>query len=156
MPSNPAPPLDEAQQALLDRYVRAFEDYDMNALTSLLREDAEWSMPPYDLWLQTHDDIVKWCVGPGNGCRDSKLIPTRANGMPAFGQYKPDPNGGRAPWSLQVVELDGTPDQGDHVLSRHGAVLPAVRAARPRRLAGISPASRSHAPARPGSPGSGR
>jgi len=106
--SSPAPPLDEAQQVLLDRYVRAFEDYDMNALTSLLREDAEWSMPPYDMWLQTHDDIVKWCVGPGNGCRDSKLVPTRANGMPAFGQYKPDPNGGRAPWSLQVVELDGT------------------------------------------------
>jgi RNA polymerase sigma-70 factor (ECF subfamily) len=105
--SNPVPPLDEAQQVLLDRYVRAFEDYDMNALTSLLREDAEWSMPPYDMWLQTHDDIVKWCVGPGNGCRDSKLIPTRANGMPAYGQYKPDPNGGRAPWSLQVVELDG-------------------------------------------------
>jgi RNA polymerase sigma-70 factor (ECF subfamily) len=105
--SNPAPPLDAAQQALLDRYVRAFEDYDMNALTALLREDAEWSMPPYEMWLQTHDDIVKWCVGPGNGCRDSKLIPTQANGMPAFGQYKPDPKGGRAPWSLQVVELDG-------------------------------------------------
>src|SRR4029079_17037146 len=106
--ANPAPPLDAAQQALLDRYVRAFEDYDMDALTSLLREDAEWSMPPYDLWLQTHDDIVKWCVGPGNGCRDSKLIATGARGMAARGQYKPDPQGGRAPWSLQVVELDGT------------------------------------------------
>ena len=104
--ADPAPPLDDAQQALLDRYVQAFESYDMSALTSLLREDAEWSMPPYELWLQTHDDIVKWCLGPGSGCRDSRLIPTSANGMPAFGQYKPDPAGGWGPWSLQVVDLE--------------------------------------------------
>jgi RNA polymerase sigma-70 factor (ECF subfamily) len=96
--------LDPEHQALLDRYVQAFESYDMSALTALLREDAEWSMPPYELWLQSHDDIVKWCLGPGIGCRDSRLIPTSANGMPAFGQYKPDPAGGWAPWSLQVVE----------------------------------------------------
>ncbi|HEV7809118.1 MAG TPA: sigma-70 family RNA polymerase sigma factor, partial [Candidatus Limnocylindrales bacterium] len=99
--------LSEEQQALLDRYVSAFERYDMDALTSLLREDAEWSMPPYQLWLQTHDDIVKWCLGPGAACRDSRLIPTVANGMPAYGQYKPDPAGGWAPWSLQVVDVDG-------------------------------------------------
>jgi RNA polymerase sigma-70 factor (ECF subfamily) len=102
----PVPPLDDAQQALLDRYVRAFESYDMSALTSVLREDVEWSMPPYELWLQTHDDVVQWCLGPGSGCRDSRLIPTSANGMPAFGQYKPDPAGGWAPWSLQVVDLE--------------------------------------------------
>ena len=102
--NEPAVPLDDDQRALLDRYVQAFESYDMSALTSLLREDAEWSMPPYELWLQTHDDIVKWCLGPGVGCRDSRLIATSANGMPAFGQYKPDPDGGWAPWSLQVVE----------------------------------------------------
>jgi RNA polymerase sigma-70 factor (ECF subfamily) len=87
--------------------VDAFERYDMDALTSLLREDAHWNMPPYELWLQTHDDIERWCLGPGIGCRDSRLIPTRANGLPAFGQYKPDSNGGHAPWSLQVLELDG-------------------------------------------------
>jgi len=61
--------LDEDHQALLARYVRAFESYDMDALTSLLREDAHWNMPPYELWLQTHDDIVRWCLGPGIGCR---------------------------------------------------------------------------------------
>jgi RNA polymerase sigma-70 factor (ECF subfamily) len=97
--------LDEQQQALLARYVDAFERYDMDALTSLLREDAVWNMPPYELWLQTHEDIVKWCLGPGIGCRDSRLVATSANGSPAFGQYKPDPAGGWAPWSLQVVEL---------------------------------------------------
>ena len=98
-------PMDEEQKALLARYVDAFERYDMESLTSLLHEDATWNMPPYDLWLQTHDDIVKWCLGTGIGCKDSRLIPTTANGSPAFGQYKPDPDGGLAPWSLQVLEI---------------------------------------------------
>jgi len=104
---DPVDPMDEEQQALLKRYVDAFERYDMDALTSLLHDDAKWSMPPYELWLQTHEDVVKWCLGPGIGCRGSRLIPTMANGMFAFGQYKPDPAGGLAPWSLQVVELSG-------------------------------------------------
>jgi RNA polymerase sigma-70 factor (ECF subfamily) len=99
--------LDEASTALLARYVDAFESYDMDRLTALLAEDATWNMPPYDLWLQTHDDVVKWCLGPGIGCRGSRLLPTAANGSPAFAQYKPDPDGGWAPWSLQVVEHDG-------------------------------------------------
>ena len=101
----PAEPLDEGQRALLARYVDAFERYDMDALTSLLHEDANWNMPPYELWLQTHDDIRNWCLGPGIGCRGSRLVPTFANGSPAFGQYKPSPDGGREPWSLQVLEL---------------------------------------------------
>ena len=104
----PPQPLDEAHEALLARYVDAFESYDMDKLTSLLHEDATWSMPPYELWLRTHLDIRKWCLGPGIGCKDSRLIPTMANGRAAFGQYKPDPDGGWAPWSLQVLELDET------------------------------------------------
>ncbi|HYI46639.1 MAG TPA: sigma-70 family RNA polymerase sigma factor [Actinomycetota bacterium] len=103
--TDPAKPMDEEQQALLARYVDAFERYDMDSLTSLLHEDATWSMPPYDLWLQTHEDIRKWCMGTGIGCKDSRLIPTVANGAPAFGQYKPSPEGGLEPWSLQVLEI---------------------------------------------------
>jgi RNA polymerase sigma-70 factor (ECF subfamily) len=98
-------PMDDAQRALLERYVDAFERYDMDSLTSLLREDATWSMPPYDMWLQTHDDVRVWCLGQGIACRGSRLIPTTANGLPAFGQYKPDPEGGLEPWSLQVLEV---------------------------------------------------
>ncbi len=101
----PAEPADDEQRALLARYVDAFERYDMDSLTSLLHHDATWSMPPYELWLQTHEDVVKWCLGPGIGCQGSRLIPTMANGSPAFGQYKPDPEGGYAPWSLQVLEI---------------------------------------------------
>jgi RNA polymerase sigma-70 factor (ECF subfamily) len=98
-------PSDQAQRALLTRYVDAFERYDMDALTGLLREDADWNMPPYDLWLKTHRDIRAWCLGPGVGCRGSRLIPTVANGSPAFAQYKPAPDGSREPWSLQVLEI---------------------------------------------------
>jgi RNA polymerase sigma-70 factor (ECF subfamily) len=97
-------PMDEEQQALLARYVEAFESYNMDSLTSLLREDAVWNMPPYDLWLQSHTDIVKWCLGTGIGCKDSRLVPTVANGMPAFGQYKPGPDG-LEPWAVQVLEI---------------------------------------------------
>jgi RNA polymerase sigma-70 factor (ECF subfamily) len=100
-------PLPEDQRALLARYVAAFEQYDMDGLTSLLHEDATWSMPPYELWLQTHIDIERWCLGPGIGCRGSRLIATMANGSPAFGQYTPAPDGGLEPWSLQVLEIDG-------------------------------------------------
>ncbi len=103
---DPSKPLDDEQRALLARYVDAFERYDMDKLTSLLREDATWSMPPYELWLQTHIDIVKWCLGPGIACRGSRLIPTSANGSPAFGQYKPSgPGGSLEPWALQVLEV---------------------------------------------------
>ncbi|MDQ3987314.1 MAG: sigma-70 family RNA polymerase sigma factor [Actinomycetota bacterium] len=105
--TEPIDSMDEEQRALLARYVDAFERYDMDSLTSLLREDATWSMPPYDLWLQTHADIRKWCFGPGIGCKGSRLVPTVANGSPAFGQYKPAEQGGYEPWSLQVLEVSG-------------------------------------------------
>jgi RNA polymerase sigma-70 factor, ECF subfamily len=100
-------PMDEEQRMLLSRYVEAFESYDLDALTSLLHEDATWSMPPYELWLRTHLDIRRWCLGPGIGCRGSRLVPTVANGVPAFGQYKPAGDGGFEPWSLQVLEISG-------------------------------------------------
>jgi RNA polymerase sigma-70 factor (ECF subfamily) len=105
-------PTDDEQRRLLARYVDAFERYDMDSLTALLHEDATWNMPPYELWLQTHKDIRNWCLGPGIGCRGSRLVPTTANGSPAFGQYKPDPDGGYAAWSLQVLEISGDRIEG--------------------------------------------
>ena len=100
------PSVDAADAELLARYVAAFEAYDMEALTSLIHEDATQSMPPYDLWLSGRDDILSWWVGPGIGCRGSRVIPTvAANGAPAFGQYKPSDDGGYEPWALQVLEI---------------------------------------------------
>ena len=99
--------LDEETLALLDRYVSAFEAYDIDRLTDLLHEDAIQSMPPISLWLQGRDDIFTWWLGPGLGCKGSKLVPVGlVNGMPAWGQYKPDPdNGGYSPWSVIVPEV---------------------------------------------------
>ena len=105
--TDPVPAMDESQRELLMRYVEAFERYDMDALTSLIQEDATQSMPPYELWLNGRENILRWWVGPGAGCRGSRVIPTvAANGSPAFGQYKPSVSGsGYDPWALQVLEI---------------------------------------------------
>jgi RNA polymerase sigma-70 factor (ECF subfamily) len=105
--SQPSAPLSEDDSALLARYVEAFEAYDMDALTSLLHEDATQSMPPYDLWLRGRDDIARWMLGPGAGCRGSRVLPTAgANGSPAFAQYRPSESGsGYDAWALQVLEV---------------------------------------------------
>jgi RNA polymerase sigma-70 factor, ECF subfamily len=101
-------PAAEVDAELLARYVEAFQRYDMDTLTSLIAEDATQSMPPFDLWLHGRDDILTWWVGPGAGCRGSRVIPTiSANGSPAFGQYKPSETGeGYDPWALQVLEIE--------------------------------------------------
>jgi RNA polymerase sigma-70 factor (ECF subfamily) len=103
-----AEPTDDAQRALLERFVDAFERYDLDSIVSLLHQDVEQSMPPYELWLRGHVDIRKWWLGPGIGCRGSRLVPTAANGLPAFGQYKPSgPGGSHEPWALLVIEPSG-------------------------------------------------
>jgi len=106
---SPETSFEEPDRELLDRYVQAFEAYDLEALTSLIHEDATQSMPPFDLWLSGRDDIFTWWFGPGIGCKDSRVIPTvAANGSPAFGQYKPSESGeGHEPWALQVLEFSG-------------------------------------------------
>jgi RNA polymerase sigma-70 factor (ECF subfamily) len=100
-------PLGAESRELLARYVEAFERYDMDALTALIHEDATQSMPPYDLWLRGREEIFRWWLGPGIGCRGSRVLPAvSANGSPAFGQFKPSEEGdGYEPWALQVLEV---------------------------------------------------
>ena len=99
-------PMDDAHRELLDRYVDAFERYDMESLTSLLHEEATLSMPPYELWMRGPAEIRGWMLGTGKECRGSRLVPTWANGSPAFGQYRPSgPGGSHEPWALQVIEV---------------------------------------------------
>lgn len=109
LPDNGRPrPLDAETSALLARYVEAFEAYDIEALVALLHEDAVQSMPPLDLWLEGARAIGEWMVQPGpDQCRGSRLVPTAANGCPAFGQYRRDPAGGWYPWAIQVLEISG-------------------------------------------------
>jgi RNA polymerase sigma-70 factor (ECF subfamily) len=99
-------PLGDADAELLKRYVDAFERYDIERLVTLLHEDAVQSMPPFAMWVRGAGNIARFMVEPGpSGCRGSRLVPTSANGCPAFGQYRPDPAGGFAPWALQVLEI---------------------------------------------------
>lgn len=103
---SPPAELDAARRDLLDRFVEAFERYDTAAIAGLLRDDAVLSMPPYTLWLQGPTNIRAWIEGPGAACRGSRLVPTRANGVPAFAQYRRNPDGsGYHPWALIILDL---------------------------------------------------
>jgi RNA polymerase sigma-70 factor (ECF subfamily) len=102
-----ARPLDDDDRELLDRYVDAFERYDIDAFVRLLHEDATQHMPPFEMWLGSAQDIGRWMLGPGSGCRDSRLLQVRANGSPAIAQYRPRAGGGHEPWGLHVLEVDG-------------------------------------------------
>jgi RNA polymerase sigma-70 factor (ECF subfamily) len=102
--------LTESQEQMLNRYVAAFERYDVDQLVALLRDDATFSMPPYALWLQGPESVRAWLLGIGSGCRGSRLLATAACGSPAFGHYKVDPDGGHKPFALVVLELCG-----DHI-----------------------------------------
>jgi len=98
-------PLDPAHQALLARYVDAFERYDMTALAALLREDVVMSMPPWDLWLQGPDSVVGWMLGPGAACEGSRLMPIALNGTAGFGSYKRVAPDRWEPWGIQIIEV---------------------------------------------------
>ena len=99
--------VDADHAELLARYVEAFEAYDIPKLVTLLQDDVLQTMPPYNFWLQGAEEIGKWMLGPGIACDGSRCIVTSANGRPAFGQYRVDPDGGWAPWSLTVLEVEG-------------------------------------------------
>lgn len=103
--AKPRVDLAPSEAALVERYVDAFERYDVGTLTSLMRDDATLSMPPYSLWLQGRETIANWLLGRGIECRGSRLIPTAACGGPAFGQYRRAPGGGHLPWALVVLEI---------------------------------------------------
>jgi RNA polymerase sigma-70 factor (ECF subfamily) len=103
---DPSPPLDEADRALLARYVDAFESFDIDSLVALLHEEATLSMPPYELWLRGRIVLRSWYLGTGKHCRGSRLVGLEANGRPAYGQYRPCLTGpGYDPWAIQVIEV---------------------------------------------------
>ncbi len=98
--------LSTEQQSLLERYLVAFEAYDVTALTELLHDEVTLSMPPFDLWLRGHDSVARWFLGHGIGCRGSVLVPVQAcGGTPAFAQYREH---GAQAWALILLELDET------------------------------------------------
>ena len=130
-PAEPFRPMDQAQQRLLARYCDAFERYDVQTLVSLLHEDATMSMPPFAWWLRGRDEIRRALLGAGRPCDGARLVPTVANGSPAFGQYQPSgPEGGYEPFALVVIERIRGLDHRDDDLPRRRAAVPVVRSAR--------------------------
>jgi RNA polymerase sigma-70 factor (ECF subfamily) len=115
---------DEDNDELLARYVDAFERYDVTTLVKLLHEDAIQSMPPYAMWMRGAENIGAWFLGPGFGCKGSRLMPAAASGSPAFGQYRVDPAGGHQAWSLQVLEISGGRIVGYHAFLDTAALFP--------------------------------
>ncbi|MFC6089137.1 sigma-70 family RNA polymerase sigma factor [Saccharothrix lopnurensis] len=100
-------PLGPVDEDLLERYAAAFERHDVPALVSLLHEDATMTMPPFTWWLRGKADIAAALSAGGSGCEDARVVRTWANGVPAFGQYRPDERGGYRPFALVLVEFSG-------------------------------------------------
>ncbi len=99
----------EAERALVERYIGAWEQGDVNAFVSLLKDDAVLSMPPLAEWYVGRTAIgefFSWATGP-QGLGPYRYVPTRANGSIAFGIYATGPNGpASAPFILQVLLAD--------------------------------------------------
>lgn len=103
-----AEPTDPERRRLLDRYARAFEAADVAAIVRLFKEDAVWEMPPYPEWFEGGESIGRLIaaqcpIGPGEGL----MVPTAANGQPAFGLYRLGPDGLFHPFQLQVLSVRG-------------------------------------------------
>jgi RNA polymerase sigma-70 factor (ECF subfamily) len=99
--------LDPQQQEMLDRYVQAFWDKDIEAIVGMLTRDAVWEMPPFTGWYVGAENIGRLidtqCPG---GVHDMPMVATTANGQPAFGLYMRQPDGSFTPFHLQVLTLD--------------------------------------------------
>ncbi|MDX6433120.1 MAG: polymerase sigma-70 factor, subfamily [Streptosporangiaceae bacterium] len=99
-------PTDPAQRELLDRYAAAFENADIAGLTQLLTQDAAWEMPPIPAWFAGREAIgrlveSRWSPDPGG----SLLVPTRANGQPAFALFTRRDDGIHHAHSIQVLTI---------------------------------------------------
>ncbi|NJC65817.1 sigma-70 family RNA polymerase sigma factor [Planosporangium flavigriseum] len=97
------------QRELLDRYVTAFEEKDISAIVELFTKDAVWEMPPFIGWYQGAENIARLIDTqcPAEGPGDMRLVPTRANGQPAFGLYMRDGDVYR-PFNLPVLTLSAS------------------------------------------------
>jgi RNA polymerase sigma-70 factor (ECF subfamily) len=100
-------PAEAEQRALLDRYVTAFEDYDVAAIVELFTKDAVWEMPPFTGWYQGPESIGRLIATqcPASGPDDMRMVPTHANGQPAFGLYMRQEDGSYDPFQLHVLSL---------------------------------------------------
>lgn len=114
----PVRPDGSEEQDLLEQYLDAFAEYDIDRIVRLLRDDAVFDMPPLPLWLRGAEHAGRFMLGPGAACRGSKLIAVRANGGAGFASYKPDPESGDwLPWSLTLLDFEAGEGGGSPVVS---------------------------------------
>jgi RNA polymerase sigma-70 factor (ECF subfamily) len=106
--------VDPQHQALLARYVDAFERYDIPALVGLLRDDVVLSMPPFDLWMRGAQELAGWFLGEGIVCQGGRLLPIDVNGTAGFGNYHLVRPGLWEPWAIQVIEVADGKISGHH------------------------------------------
>jgi RNA polymerase sigma-70 factor (ECF subfamily) len=106
-PGEPLRPLDDTQRTLLTRYCDAFERHDVDTLVTLLHEDATMSMPPFAWWLRGREQIGVALRDPAGSCAGARLVPTAANGTPAFWQTRPGPDGVHLPFALVLLDVVG-------------------------------------------------
>jgi len=104
-PGEPYRPSDPAQRELLARYCQAFERHDVASLVALLHEDATMSMPPFVWWLRGREHLRQALLAPEASCEGARLVPTAANGSPAFWQTRPDPSGVHTPFGLVLLDI---------------------------------------------------
>jgi RNA polymerase sigma-70 factor, ECF subfamily len=144
----PARPSDEDERRLLEQYLDAFAEYDIDRIVALLRYDVVFDMPPLALWLRGPEQTGEFMLGQGAACRGSKLIAVEANGCPAFASYKPDPESGDwLPWSLTVLEPVAADDGAPAVAGVHNFLQPFLPAlfqtfGLPERLTAADPVIR--------------
>jgi RNA polymerase sigma-70 factor, ECF subfamily len=147
----PARPDESDEQQLLEQYLEAFAEYDIDRIVALLRYDVVFDMPPLPLWVRGPEQVAEFLLGQGAACRGSKLIATAANGCPAFAAYKPEPEtGGWSPWSLTVLELSAEGGGEPMVAGIHNFLQPFLPALfssfeLPDRLTEADPALQSAA-----------
>lgn len=113
------PVADPQHVALVERYVDAFQRYDVPALVAMMRDDVVLTMPPFDTWLQGPENLAHWYLNQGIGCDGSRLLPIALNGSDGFASYKPSRPGLWEPFALQVVEF-----AGGKLVSHHNFLYP--------------------------------
>jgi RNA polymerase sigma-70 factor (ECF subfamily) len=120
----PTRPSTEEESRLLEQYLEAFAEYDIDRIVALLRYDVVFDMPPLPLWVRGPEEVGTFMLGQGAACRGSKLIATSANGLPAFASYKPDPETGAwLPWSVTLLEAEAA-DGAPRVTGVHNFLAP--------------------------------
>jgi RNA polymerase sigma-70 factor (ECF subfamily) len=96
-----------AERALVAKFVRAWESADLDTVVALLTDDVFMSMPPIPFEYEGRDVVARFCASLFGAGRRFDLVPTRANGQPAFGAYLHAPAGIRHGTGLYVLTLTG-------------------------------------------------